>query len=152
LSRHAKVLPFSEDDKHKEYPLHTKTCGAQILVQRVRDHKAGKLKERQLPKKSLLRTQTHLEDQVITCKSLNREMKFAHKFNTWWEVGTVKRVDKGGEFEVFYESDSQVCKQELNEDFYGVDKSWVLFPEKNKYLIVKQTSHAACKHHNIPSK
>ena len=39
----------------------------------------------------------------------NREMKIAHKFNTWWEVGTVKGVEKSGEFEVFYESDSQLC-------------------------------------------
>jgi len=37
----------------------------------------------------------------------NREI--AHKFNTGWEVGKVKGVDKSGEFGVFYESDSQLC-------------------------------------------
>jgi hypothetical protein len=60
--RHAKVLPFSQKDK--EYPLHTKTCGEELLVQRVRDHKAGKLKERRLPKKKSV--EDHLEESKDT--------------------------------------------------------------------------------------
>jgi hypothetical protein len=56
------VLPFSQKDK--EYPLHTKTCGEELLVQRVRDHKAGKLKERRLPKKKSV--EDHLEESKDT--------------------------------------------------------------------------------------
>jgi hypothetical protein len=58
---------------------------------------------------------------VVDLKTLkNREI--AHKFNAGWELGTVKGVEKSGEFAVFHESDSQLWKQDLNEQHYRVDK------------------------------
>ncbi len=59
--------------------------------------------------------------EVVDLKTLkNREI--AHKFNAGWELGTVKGVEKSGEFAVFHESDSQLWKQDLNEQHYRVDK------------------------------
>ena len=48
--------------------------------------------------------------------------EIVHKFNTGWEVGTVRCVEKNSEFAVFYESDQQLYKHELNKTDYGVDK------------------------------
>ena len=61
---------------------------------------------------------------------MNREI--APKFNTGWEVGTVKGVEKSGEFAVFYESDKQLWKQDQTKHHHVFDKYWVL-PE-NKHL------------------
>jgi len=53
--------------------------------------------------------------------------------NTGWDVGTVKGVGKSGEFAVFYESDSQLWKQDPKKEHLGVDKYWRA-SEKNKHL------------------
>jgi hypothetical protein len=57
--------------------------------------------------------------------------EIAHKFNTGWEVGTVKGVEKSDEIAVFYESDSQLWKKELDKKDYGVDKYWDFFQKIN---------------------
>ena len=44
--------------------------------------------------------------------------EIAHKFNTGWEVGTMKCVEKNGEFAFFYESDQQLHEHELNKTHY----------------------------------
>ena len=61
--------------------------------------------------------------------------EIAHKFNTGWEVGTVRCVEKKGEFAVFYESEQQLYTHELNQTDYGVHKDWVLLPKKNTVLL-----------------
>jgi hypothetical protein len=53
-------------------------------------------------------------------RNLGREI--AHKFNTWWEVGTVRCLEKNGEFAVFDASDQQLYKHEPNKADYGVHK------------------------------
>ena len=59
--------------------------------------------------------------EVVDLKTL-KNIEIAHKFNTGWEVRTVKGVEKSGEFVVFHESASQLWKQDLNEQHYRVDK------------------------------
>ena len=48
--------------------------------------------------------------------------EIAHKFNTWWKVGTVRCLEKNVEFAVFYESDQQPYKRELSKTDYGAHK------------------------------
>jgi len=63
---------------------------------------------------------------VVDFKTLiGREI--AHKLNTRWDVGTVRCLEKNGEFAAFYESDQQLSKHklskhEINKVDYGVHK------------------------------
>jgi hypothetical protein len=66
-----------------------------------------------------MRLVTHLQSnqRQTSCKGFYTQGKH-------WEIVTVKGVEKGGEFAVFYESDGQLWKQVLNQEHYGVDKYW----------------------------
>ena len=57
--------------------------------------------------------------EVVDMKTL-KGREIAHKFNTGWEVVTVKCVEKNfsGEFAFFYESDQQLHEHELNKTDY----------------------------------
>ena len=61
--------------------------------------------------------------------------EIAHKFNTGWEVGTVRCVEKKGEFAVFYESEQQLYTHELNQrQITGYTKTGCFF-RKNTVLL-----------------
>jgi hypothetical protein len=64
---------------------------------------------------------------IVHMKTLKGRL-IAHKFNSGWAVGVVKRVEKkqsvAGQFAVNYMSETYCWTQKLNRKDYGVDKYW----------------------------
>jgi len=64
-------------------------------------------------------------------------------FNNGWEVGTVKCVEKNGEFAAFYESDQKLQKHELHKIDYWVGKycvssfGYAIIEVDGKYVMVE---------------